>query len=92
MADETTDTAAEKPAAKAPVARPSREDNKCTVANCKRPYKAKGYCIVHYKAWRVGDMEGHKGRYKICTKEACRKPRALGSLCAEHSKKTEAAA
>ena len=59
----------------------------CTVKDCKRPYRAKGYCTVHYQAWRRGEMEGHKSRYKICTKEGCRKPRAVGSLCAEHAAK-----
>ena len=55
--------------------------------DCKRPFRAKGMCITHYKLWRHGAIEGHKGRYKICTKEACRKPRAFGSLCAEHGAK-----
>ena len=64
----------------------------CTIANCKRPYRAKTYCNVHYKAWRRGEIKGHTARYKICTKEACRKPRAVGSLCAEHAKGAEKAA
>jgi hypothetical protein len=54
---------------------------------CKRPYRAKGMCITHYKLWRRGELEGQKGRYKTCTKEACRKPREFGSLCAEHAGK-----
>jgi hypothetical protein len=62
----------------------SREDKKCSQENCKRPYRAKGLCIVHYRSWRHGNLP--KGRYKICTKEGCRKPRtAQGSLCAEHA-------
>jgi hypothetical protein len=28
---------------------------------------------------------GDHHRYKICSKEACRKPRALGGLCEEHA-------
>ena len=68
----------------------SREAKKCSQANCKRPYKAKGLCIAHYRQWRHGKLP--KSRYKICTKEGCRKPRAMpGSLCAEH-KGGEAAA
>jgi hypothetical protein len=55
---------------------------------CKRPYRAKGMCVTHYKMWRRNELEGHKGRYKICSKEACRKPRAQGGLCAEHSAKS----
>jgi hypothetical protein len=63
----------------------SRAEQKCTAANCKRPYRAKGYCAVHYRKWRHAEIEGHKTRYKICTKEGCLKARAKGSLCAEHS-------
>ena len=66
---------------------PSREAQHCREKDCKRPYRAKGYCTVHYQAWRRGEMEGHKSRYKTCTKEGCRKPRAVGSLCAEHAAK-----
>lgn len=62
---------------------PPRGERKCKMEGCKRPYKAKGYCNVHYKTWRQHDLP--KGRYKICTKEGCKKPRAAqGSLCAEH--------
>ena len=83
----------EKTEAKTNKPRLSREELHCSVANCKRPFQAKTYCNVHYKAWRRGEIEGHKARYKICTKEACRKPRVNGSLCEEHSKKgAEAAA
>jgi hypothetical protein len=61
----------------------SRENKKCSTEGCKRPYRAKGLCNVHYRLWRHGELP--KSRYKICTKEGCRKPRALqGSLCAEH--------
>ncbi len=57
--------------------------------DCKRPYRAKGMCVTHYKLWRRNELEGHKGRYKICTKEGCRKPRAgaFGSFCVEHGSK-----
>ncbi len=61
----------------------SREDKKCRMEGCKRPYRAKEYCNVHYRQWRHGKLA--KARYKICTKEGCRKPRAKGSLCAEHA-------
>ena len=75
-----TETVAETPAKRTRLA---RAESKCTIEGCKRPYRAKGYCNVHYKKWRQGDLP--KGRYKICTKEGCRKPRAKGSLCAEHA-------
>ncbi len=64
----------------------------CSVAACKRPYRAKGYCVTHYKLWRRGEVEGHKGRYKICSKEACRKPAGAFGLCSEHAPKKEGAA
>jgi hypothetical protein len=62
---------------------PSRHEMKCSKEGCKRPYRAKGYCIMHYRQWRHGDLP--KSRYKTCTKEGCNKPRAKGSLCAEHA-------
>jgi hypothetical protein len=65
---------------------PPREGRKCSVANCKRPYRAKSYCVVHYNAWRRGEIEGHKARYKICSKEACKKVAARWGLCDEHGK------
>lgn len=88
---DTETTEAEAPATAAPAAaatlarRPSREEAHCSVEGCKRPYRAKSYCVSHYRKWRRGEMEAHRARYKICTKEGCRKPRAVGSLCAEHS-------
>ena len=66
--------------------RPSRDEAHCTVEGCKRPYRAKGYCVTHYKTWRRGEIKEHTARYKTCTKESCRKPRFVGSLCAEHAK------
>ena len=88
-AEPTPAAATPAPAAKT---RPSRDESHCSLEGCKRPYRAKGYCVTHYKEWRRGEMKGHTGRYKICTKEACRKPRAFGSLCAEHGKPAEVSA
>ena len=62
--------------------------DKCSVASCKRPYRAKGYCVTHYKKWRRGEIEGHRARYAICSKEACRKPAVIRGMCAEHGKPT----
>jgi len=78
----------EKPA-KATHTTLTRDASKCSVEACKRPYRAKGYCVTHYRRWRRGEIAGHTARYKICTKEACRKPRAQGSLCAEHAAKDQ---
>jgi hypothetical protein len=68
---------------------------KCKIKDCKRPYRAKGYCNVHYKKWRQGDLG--KTRYKTCGNEGCRKPLHRFGMCAEHyeawmkSKKTAVA-
>jgi hypothetical protein len=62
-------------------------DKACSIASCKRPYRAKGLCVTHYKLWRRGELEGHTARYKTCSKEGCRKKREFGGLCAEHAGK-----
>ncbi|MBI1910205.1 MAG: vegetative protein [Deltaproteobacteria bacterium] len=61
----------------------NNKEKKCKNEGCKRPYRAKGYCTVHYKKWRHGEL-AHP-RYKTCVSEGCRKPRKLGSLCTEHA-------
>ena len=56
----------------------------CKVANCKREYKAKGYCKAHYKKWRQGAFG--KSRYKTCQDMECRKPMAMNrfGFCEDH--------
>jgi hypothetical protein len=61
----------------------------CKFEGCSAAAVGKGYCARHYAKWRRGALP--KGRYKICTAEACRKPRAAGSKCEEHAKKKAAA-
>lgn len=61
----------------------------CRAEKCKQPIRAKGYCRKHYIAWRRGQVGSHH-RYKICSKEGCRKPRAKGGLCEEHAGTTPA--
>ena len=56
----------------------------CKFEGCSASVVGKGYCSRHYGQWRRGALP--KGRYKICTAEACRKPRAVGSKCTEHAK------
>lgn len=58
----------------------------CTVEKCQLAMRAKGYCRKHFMSWRRGKLGAHH-QYKICTKEACRKQRQYGSLCAEHAGK-----
>jgi hypothetical protein len=63
----------------------SRDEKKCREKDCKHHYRAKGYCVKHYRLWRQHKL-GKKQRYKICTKEGCRKPRVKWGLCDEHYK------
>jgi len=63
---------------------------KCKEAKCKQPVRAKGYCRKHFMAWRRAEL-GKKHHYKVCSKEGCRKPRAHGGLCEEHSAKAKPA-
>ncbi|HLK94002.1 MAG TPA: hypothetical protein VKZ18_29180 [Polyangia bacterium] len=95
-----TPKAAAKPAAKAPKVAKSAEgaakakgkatpsvtgdEVACRVEKCKQPVRAKGFCRKHYIAWRRGEAGDHH-RYKVCSKEACRKPRTKGGLCDEHA-------
>jgi hypothetical protein len=71
-----------KATAAADAAAPAGET--CRAAKCKQPVRAKGYCRKHYIGWRRGTV-GESHRYKICSKEGCRKPRAKGGLCEEHA-------
>jgi hypothetical protein len=62
----------------------------CKFEGCSTAAVGKSYCPKHYKQWRRGALP--KGRYKICTAEACRKPRAVGSKCQDHTKVKPASA
>lgn len=64
------------------MAEEKNAEKKCQIEGCKRPYRAKGYCNVHYKSWRNGEFG--KTRYKICRKEDCIKPKVRLGLCQEH--------
>lgn len=56
----------------------------CTVAGCKRAYRAKGLCFFHYKKFRRGELEGHQARYDTCSKADCKKKVVEHGLCQEH--------
>ena len=58
------------------------EEQKCKSKDCKRPYRAKGHCNVHYKKWRQGELG--KSRYKTCSNESCKKPMGKRGLCDAH--------
>lgn len=70
-----------KKAKAAPVAR--TDGKKCCVANCKRPYRAKGYCNVHFNKWRRGELDA-KPRYRTCGEENCKKQTFKAGYCEQH--------
>lgn len=75
-----TETKAKK---KAPVAKAGGKKT-CTIPNCKRAYRAKGFCFFHYQKWRRGEMEGHATRWNACSKPECKKKVFNHGLCQEH--------
>ena len=52
----------------------------CSVAGCKRPYRAKSYCFFHYKKWRQGELP--HTRYRTCSKAECRVKTSSRPACA----------
>ena len=70
----------------------AEEKKNCKVKGCKRPYRAKGYCNVHYQKWRKGELP--KARYDTCNfgvnklkrgeKKECLKKVFRRGLCEEH--------
>ena len=83
MAETTAPPQAAKAKKKAPQAK-SAGKKTCTVAGCKRAYRAKGLCFFHYKKWRRDELEGRPGRYDTCSKEGCKKKVAAHGMCEEH--------
>jgi len=63
------------------------EGERCSVEKCAQPVRAKGLCRKHYHAWRRGADVGLAHRYKVCSKEGCRKKRMYGGVCDEHAGK-----
>lgn len=64
-----------------------RHRGSCKVQNCKRTYRAKGYCGVHYKKWKRGEFG--KARYRHCQANDCFKPMGQSrfGLCEDHYQK-----
>jgi hypothetical protein len=56
----------------------------CTIAGCKRAYRAKGLCFFHFKKWRAGELEAKPARYKTCSKPDCKKKVQEHGLCKDH--------
>ncbi len=75
---------------KAAAASGEKKATKCSHAKCKRAIRAKGYCRIHYKKWRRGELP--KGRYTRCHKEGCKKPMGIKGLCDAPRSVGEAAA
>ena len=61
----------------------TRRNTPCKIEGCKRPYRAKGYCVSHYQKWRRGELDA-KPRYKICCEENCRQPLFKKGYCEQH--------
>ena len=59
------------------------EAKTCKIEGCKRPYRAKGYCNVHFTKWRKGELDKNP-RYKSCTEESCNKPMFSQGICQQH--------
>ena len=56
----------------------------CSIAGCKRAYRAKGLCFFHFKKWRSGELEAKPARYKTCSRPDCKKQVAGHGLCKDH--------
>jgi hypothetical protein len=61
-----------------------RKAKHCSIKGCKREYRAKGYCGVHYRKWRQGAYG--RARYKTCKDYSCLIPMARNrhGYCEEH--------
>ena len=86
MAEEkaTKSEGKKKAAAKTAAAPAADAGPTCSVDKCKQSVRAKGLCRKHFIGWRRGEVGDHH-RYKVCSKEGCRKPRTKGGLCDEHA-------
>ncbi|MBL0277315.1 MAG: hypothetical protein IPQ24_14730 [Anaeromyxobacter sp.] len=80
MAETKTETKIKKTAPKAKAA----GKKACTVAGCKRAFRAKGLCFFHFKKWRSGELEAKPARYKTCSKPDCKKKVFGHGLCETH--------
>lgn len=78
MAETKTKTKTKPPRAKAAGTK------SCTVAGCKRAFRAKGLCFFHFKKWRAGELEAKPPRYKTCAKPDCKKKVVGHGLCQDH--------
>ncbi|SRR6266545_1820178 len=68
---------------KAPAAKGGGKKT-CSIAACKRAYRAKGLCFFHYAKWRKGELEAKPARYVVCSKPECKKKVVEHGLCEDH--------
>ena len=61
------------------------EAKKCKIEGCKRPFRAKGYCVTHYKKWRRGEMP--HARFRWCFTPECKNREFARGLCKDHYEK-----
>ncbi len=71
-------------AKKKPVEVQARSAKTCKMKSCKRGYRAKGYCVSHYREWRNGKFG--IARYKVCSNSECKKPQGVNrhGYCEAH--------
>ncbi|MDO8526873.1 MAG: hypothetical protein Q7T03_04195 [Deltaproteobacteria bacterium] len=55
----------------------------CKIEGCKKSYRAKGYCSIHFQKWRRGELK-EKARFKTCGEENCKKPMYRFGICETH--------
>lgn len=67
-----------------------RQHDSCTMADCGRPHKARGYCQTHYMQFKRGinPVGPIKARVSIkpdaCSEEGCAEPVKAKGLCKTH--------
>ena len=57
-------------------------DKACSIEGCKRKYRAKGYCAMHYRKWRHGEFGNT--RFTICSGEDCKGKAVQAGMCEKH--------
>lgn len=56
----------------------------CSIIDCPRPRKARGWCSTHYERWRVHGDPMHETWTKVCAVEGCEKPHKSAGYCSMH--------
>ncbi len=57
----------------------------CSIPGCEKPYRARGWCIVHWKHWRkYGDPLMVRVAGKGCLVDGCDAPHSSHGYCGKH--------